>query len=145
MAGTGSARSWDPLQSLRQLLDQGERSLNEILAERSARDRNNAARSLLSRVLLDAQRLNWRVWGSVFETINLPTRTDVIRLGKTLAQLEQRLTQLENGLRASERAASAHEPAAAKRPTLTPPAATDRARPRRTRKPPSARQSEESR
>lgn len=143
MAGTTGARGWDPLQSLRQLLDQGERSLNEILAERSARDRNNAARSLLSRVLLDAQRLNWRVWGSVFETINLPTRTDVIRLGKTLAQLEQRLTQLENGLRASERAASAHE-SAPKRAIPTAPA-TDRARPRRTRKPPSARQGEESR
>lgn len=142
MAGTTSARGWDPLQSLRQLLDQGERSLNEILAERSTRDRNNAARGLVSRLLLDAQRLNWRVWGSVFETINLPTRTDVIRLGKTLTQLEQRLTQLENGLRASERAASAHDPAP-KRASLTPPAA-DRPRPRRTRKPPSARQNGES-
>lgn len=142
MAGTTGARGWDPLQSLRQLLDQGERNLNEILAERSARERSNAVRSLLSRVLLDAQRLNWRVFGSIFETINLPTRTDVIRLGKTLAQLEQRLTQLENGLRAQERAASAHEP---KRASLTPPPATDRPRPRRTRKPPSALPKEESR
>ena len=141
MAGASGARSWDPLQSLRQLLDQGERSLNEILAERSAREGRNELRGTLSRLVLDAQRLNWRVWGRLFETINLPTRTDVIRLGKSLAQLEHRLTQIENALRHVERAAPAAE--AHRAAVGTPPA--DRPRPRRTRRPPSARAGEESR
>jgi hypothetical protein len=141
MAGTSGTRSWDPLQALRQLLDQGERSLNEILAERSAGEGRNELRARLSRLALDAQRLNWRFWGRVFETINLPTRTDVIRLGKTLAQLEQRLTQLENTLRAADRNPSSLEHV---RGSVSAPV-TDRPRPRRTRKPPSARAADESR
>lgn len=141
MAGASGTRSWDPLQSLRQLLDQGERNLNEILAERSAREGRNELRGTLSRLALDAQRLNWRVWGRLFETINLPTRTDVIRLGKSLAQLEHRLTQIENSLRHAEHAAPATEP---RRASVSAPP-SDRPRPRRTRKPPSARAGEEAR
>ena len=133
--------SWDPLQALRQLLDQGERTLNQILAERSTLDRRNELRARLSRAMLDARRTNWRNWGRLFEAINLPTRTDVIRLGKTLGQLEQRLSQLENALRAEGRSPPSREP---KRPGMAP-AATDRPRPRRTRKPPSARADGESR
>jgi hypothetical protein len=148
MAETRSSRGWDPLQSLRELLDRAERSLNEVLAERSGGDRRNELRSLLSRVVLDAQRLHWRIWGRAFETINLPTRTDVIRMGKTLAQIEQRLTQLENALRGAARqpdrpAGRAIEGERERRPTAQ--TATDRPRPSRTRRPPSERAAEEAR
>jgi len=139
MAERTAQRGWDPLQALRELLDRGERSLNEVLAERSAGDRRNELRSLLSRIMLDAQRINWRIWGRVFETVNLPTRTDVIRIGKTLVQIEQRLTQLENAQR--ERASGAER----ERPTTQAQVATDRPRPARTRRPPSARAAEEAR
>jgi len=124
-------RGFDPLQGLRELLDKGERSLNEALAQRSTSDRSQAVRSGLSRILLDAQKANWDLWGRWFRTINVPTRSDVIRLGKTLTQLEQRMAQLETSLRKLER----RNGAADERPA--PRAANDRPRPPRTRLPPS--------
>ena len=124
-------RGFDPLQGLRELLDKGERSLNEALAQRSTSDRSQAVRSGLSRILLDAQKRNWELWGRWFRTINVPTRSDVIRLGKTLAQLEQRMAQLESSLRRLERRNGAAE----ERPA--PRAANERPRPSRTRLPPS--------
>jgi hypothetical protein len=132
MAEQRKSRGFDPLQGLRELLDKGERSLNEALAQRSTSDRTQAVRSGLSRILLDAQRRNWELWGRWFRTINVPTRSDVIRLGKTLTQLEQRMSQIESGLRRLERRNGAEEarPAPAR-------AASDRPRPARTRLPPS--------
>ncbi len=134
------SRGWDPLQGLRELLDQGERALNEVLAERSASERRNALRGRLSNLLLDAQKRNWEMWARWFQTINLPTRTDVIRLGKVLTQLEQRMSQLETGLKAVERRAGVAERAS---PSASAPSrsghapASDRPRPARTRRPPS--------
>jgi hypothetical protein len=117
---------------LRELLDKGERSLNEALAQRSTSDRSNAVRSGLSRIMLDVQKRNWELWGRWFRTINVPTRSDVIRLGKTLTQLEQRMSQLEGALRRLERGHGSEE-------TRPAPAhsASDRPRPARTRLPPS--------
>lgn len=145
MADTRRPRGWDPLQGLRDLLDQGERTLNETLAERSASERRNAVRGWISNLLLDAQRLNWDLWGRWFQTINVPTRTDVIRLGKVLAQLEQRLTQLESGLRNIERKLGADAAPPAAKPAQSAHASADRPRPARTRRPPAARAPEEKR
>jgi hypothetical protein len=91
--------------------------------------------------------VNWRIWGRVFESINLPTRTDVIRMGKMLAQIEQRLTQLENAQRQNApREHAAREVNGVERPRpMQAQAATDRPRPPRTRRPPSARPAEEAR
>ena len=142
MAETRKPRGWDPLQGLRDLLDQGERSLNELLAERSASERRNAIRGRLSNLMLDAQKRNWELWARWFQAINLPTRTDVIRLGKVLAQLEQRMSHLETGLRSVERRLVAEAPRASGNGKAAPPAHTngsggaDRPRPPRTRRPP---------
>ena len=128
-------RGFDPLQGLRELLDKGERSLNEVLSEASASDRSNAVRSGLSRILFDAQKRNWEMWARWFRTINLPSRTDVIRLGKTLTQLEQRMSQLESALhRLERRERQRRRPAPPAAPT---PEASERPRPARTRLPPS--------
>ena len=132
MAEQPKSRGFDPLQGLRELLDKGERSINEALAQRSTSDRSQAVRSGLSRILLDAQKRNWELWGRWFRAINVPTRSDVIRLGKTLTQLEQRMSQLEGTLRRLERRAGADDA----RPVAAP-AASDRPRPARTRLPPS--------
>jgi hypothetical protein len=130
-------RGWDPLQGLRELLDQGERTLNETLAERSASERRNAIRGRISNLLLDAQKRNWELWGRWFQAINVPTRTDVLRMGKVLTQLEQRLTQLETSLKSVERRLGAEGARAAVKPQAPP--ATDRPRPARTRRPPTPR------
>lgn len=132
MAEQRKPRSFDPLQGLRELLDKGERSLNEVLAQGSTSDRSNAVRSGLSRILLDAQKRNWELWGRWFRMINVPTRSDVIRLGKTLGQLEQRMSQLEGALRRLERRAGSDDARPAPER-----AASDRPRPARTRLPPS--------
>jgi hypothetical protein len=134
---TRKSRGWDPLQSLRELLDQGERSLNEVLAERSASERRNALRGRVSNLLLDAQKRNWEMWARWFQTINLPTRTDVIRLGKVLTQLEQRMSQLESGLKAVERRVGVAERASALPRGNGAAPVSDRPRPARTRRPPS--------
>jgi hypothetical protein len=147
MAETRKPGGWDPLKGLRDLLDQGERSLNELLAERSASERQNAIRGRIGNLVLDAQKRNWELWARWFHTINLPTRTDVIRMGKVLAQLEQRLTHLETSLRNVERRLAADAPRANGRPAHPPTVVTasDRPRPARTRRPPSARLPEEKR
>ena len=125
--------AFDPLKALRDLLDRGERRVNEILSEWSARDDVNSLRSRLSEAALDAQKRSWEVWARHFQSINLPTRTDVIQLGKRISELEEGIVRIEAQLqRLNRRLAPSGESLAAGAP------AKPRARgPRRTRRPPS--------
>ena len=123
----------DPLKTLRGLLDRGERRVNEILSEFSARDDVNTLRSRLSEAALDAQKRSWDVWARYFQSINLPTRTDIIQLGKRLSELEEGIVRIESQLqRLNRRVASSGENPAADAPTQARPRG-----PRRTRRPPS--------
>jgi hypothetical protein len=124
-------RSPDPLQALREWLDRSERRLNEILSEQSARDDVNAVRGRLSRLLLDLQKRNWEAWARYFQQINLPTRTDILGIGKRLKEIEEGIARIDRRLRALEQ----REASASPRP---PAAGPGGARPRRTRQPPSA-------
>lgn len=126
-------QQFDPLQAFRDLLDRGERRLNEILSERSAREDAGALRARISEAGLDGQKRVWEMWARYFQAINLPTRTDIIRLGKRLGEVEQSLARIESQLRGLERPRSGPE----QRPSA-PGAGPDR--PRRTRRPPAAAQ-----
>ncbi len=125
--------AYDPLKALRDLLDRGERRVNEILSEFSARDDVNALRSRFSEAALDAQKRSWEVWARHFQSINLPTRTDVIQLGKRISELEEGIVRIEAQLqRLNRRLASSGEG------LLAGPPGQGRPRgPRRTRRPPS--------
>ncbi len=119
----------DPFQTLRDWLDRAERSLNERLADRSAEEDASRTRGRLSQAALDVQRIVWDLWGRYFQSINLPTRTDILRIGKRLAEIEDRLGRLDAQLRAAETASP--------RPAPAEPARSAGAhRPPRTRRPP---------
>ena len=125
--------AFDPLKALRDLLDRGERRVNEILSEFGARDEVNALRARLSEAALDAQKRSWEIWARYFQSINLPTRTDVIRLGKRISELEEGIARIEAQLRRlNRRLASSGEDLAAGAPLQSRPGG-----PRRTRRPPS--------
>lgn len=126
-------QQFDPLQALRDLLDNAERRLNEVLSEWSAREDMSALRARISDATLETQKRAWEMWARYFQAINLPTRTDIIRLGKRLAEIEQSLARIEAQLRGLERAGSSSEG----RP-LSPGVGPER--PRRTRRPPGAAQ-----
>ena len=120
-------RPTDPLQALREMIDSGERLLNELLSERSAEGDVSALRSRLADASMDAQRRFRDGWGRTFQTINLPTRTDVIRLGKRIAEVEDGVARIEAQLRRIERVVA---------PDARPDAsAGGGARPKRTRQP----------
>ncbi len=128
--------AFDPLKALRDLLDRGERRVNEILSEFGARDEVNALRARFSEAALDAQKRSWEVWARYFQSINLPTRTDVIRLGKRISELEEGIARIEALLRRSNRRlTSSGEDLATGAPTRS-----RSGGPRRTRRPPNEAQ-----
>jgi hypothetical protein len=130
--GAGRATQSDPLQALRDWLDRAERRLNERLAERSARDDMSRVRGRLSEIALDVQKVIWGLWGRYFQSINLPTRTDILRLGRRLAELEESIARIDAQLRKLE----TPQPRATDLPSEP-----NRAhRPPRTRRPPAGSQ-----
>ena len=130
-------QAFDPLKALRDLLDRGERRINEILSECSAGEGANALRSRLSELSLDAQKRSWEFWARYFQSINLPTRTDIIELGKRVSEVEDGVARIEAQLRSlSERMPSPGERAA------TAARSKSGTGPRRTRRPPGEAQAE---
>jgi hypothetical protein len=112
------------------MLDNGERLLNELLSNRSAEGDPSALRSRLLDASMDTRRRFRDAWGRTFQTINLPTRSDVIRLGKRIAEVEDGVARIEAQLRRIERAVA---------PEARPAAPSGGAHPKRTRRPPSQR------
>jgi len=130
-------RPRDPFQRFREIVDSAERELNELFAERSARDDANKRRARFSDFSLDAQKRISELWGRTFHGMNLPTREDVVGLGKRIAEVESALARIETALRdlaRSREPASRSEPPVARVPrTRVPPAGA---------KPPSGRAAE---
>ncbi len=133
--------AFDPLKALRDLLDRGERRVNDILSEFSARDDMNALRARFSEATLDAQKRSWEIWARYFRSINLPTRTDIIQLGKRASEMEEGIARIEAQLRRLNRRLASSGEDIAGAPTQGRPRG-----PRRTRRPPSeAREATEER
>ncbi len=136
------AESWDPFQAMRDLLESGERRLNELLSERRSQADAGAIRARLSAASLGTQKRVWELWARYFEGINLPTRTDILRLGKRIAEVEEGVARIETRLRSMDRHLEAlAQPESPPRAAPIPrkPAAPGGAqRPRRTRRPPGA-------
>jgi len=124
-------RPSDPLQALREMLDNGERLLNELLSNRSAEGSSSELRARLLDASMDTRRRFRDGWGRTFQTINLPTRTDILRLGKRIAEVEDGIARIEAQLRRIEHVIA---------PDARPAAPTGGgAGPKRTRRPPSQR------
>lgn len=125
-----AAPAADPFQMWRDWLNQSERQWNSFFNEMMATDQYSQAMGRFMDVYLNMQKSMNDVMGRFFQTVNVPTRTDVLTLGNRLGEIEDRLIRMEQLLRDANRAAPAEAPALS--------AATSApARPRRTRKPPS--------
>jgi hypothetical protein len=75
---------------------------------------------------LNVQKNMNEVMGRYLQTINVPTRNDILALGERLSQIEDRLSSIENGLRAAAVATAKSAPASA---------APEVKKPARTKKP----------
>ena len=118
----------DPFAAFRQFLDEGEREMNRVLADRSTSDESKASRAQSANTALDLQNEVLNMWGRYFESINLPSRSDVLGLGDRLSRVEEGIARIEDrirGLEASGGAARTHAAASA-----------EEKRPKRTRRPP---------
>lgn len=92
-------RDKDPFQRFREFLDRAERELNDFFAERSTREDANRRRARFADVSLDAQKRIAELWARTFHGMNLPTRDDVISLGKRIAEVENALVRIEAAVR----------------------------------------------
>lgn len=119
----------DPFAAFRQLLDSGERILNQALADQSASEQAKASRARSANAALDMQNVVQNLRERYYEGIDVASRTEMRRLGERITNLEDGITRIEKRLDALERKgtdANADESA----PRRT------KARPKRTRKPP---------
>lgn len=118
----------DPFAAFRQFLDEGEREMNRVLADQSTSDDSKASRARSANANLDMQNVFLNMWGRYFESINLPSRSDVLRLGDRLSRVEEGIARIEDRIRMLEASGGAA--------TKVGEESAGERRPKRTRRPP---------
>ena len=78
-----------------------ERQWNGFLNDAMATDEFSQSMARMMDVYLNIQKNMNEVMGRYLQTINVPTRNDILALGERLSQIEDRLSSIENGLRAA--------------------------------------------
>jgi polyhydroxyalkanoic acid synthase PhaR subunit len=113
----------DPFAMWRDWVANSERQWNGFLNDAMATDEFSQSMAKMMDVYLNMQKNMNEMMGKYLQTMNVPTRNDILALGERLSQIEDRLSSIENGLRAaSAAAASSGGPKAApavKRPART--------------------------
>ncbi len=115
----------DPFEMWRDWLNRTEAQVNAALNQVTTSPQYSKVQGKLTDALLDFQRSMNETTQRYFQTLNVPTRADVLDLAERLSGIDQRLQQIEGSL--------AHLGAGTK-----PAAPAARARPRRTKKAPAA-------
>lgn len=125
MAEQASGQSTDIMEIWREWLTQSERQFNSFFNE--AMGTESFSRSAGNYVEMTAafQRMVTEGMQRYLEFVNMPSRTDVVGLGATLRNIEERLAKIEELLQIAADAVTEEE-----RP------ATPRSEPLRTRRPP---------
>lgn len=129
MADQASA---DPFAMWRDWVANSERQWNGFLNNAMATDEFSQTMGRMMDVYLNMQKNMNEVMGRYLQTINVPTRNDILALGERLSQIEDRLGRIENQMMAASRAAAN---AAAPAPAGSAPAVK---KPARTKKPATA-------
>ena len=111
----------DPFDQWRSWLDRTERQVNKALNEAMASEQFGKVQGKFMEAMLGIQKSTNEATRRYFETLNMPTRADVLHLGEKLDLIEQKLAGVERAVAKL----SGEAPAAAKR-----------AKPKRTKKPP---------
>ena len=117
------ASTADPFALWRDWVANSERQWNGFLNNAMATDEFSQTMGRFMDVYLNLQKNMNEVMGRYLQTINVPTRNDILAIGERLSQIEDRLSSIENGLRANVA------------PLPAPAAAATVARPPRTKKP----------
>jgi len=112
----------DPFAMWRDWVANSERQWNGFLNNAMATDEFSQTMGRMMDVYLNVQKNMNEVMGRYLQTINVPTRNDILALGERLSQIEDRLSNIENGLRAASVVANRQAPpaaAAVKKPART--------------------------
>ncbi len=88
----------NPLSSWREFMNQSETKLNTLFNELMATDGYSSLMGSLTKVIVSMQKSTTERMERYFTTLSLPTRTDVIDLGKRLSAIERRLIAIEENL-----------------------------------------------
>lgn len=114
------ASTVDPFAMWRDWVANSERQWNSFLNNAMATDEFSQTMGRMMDVYLNVQKNMNEVMGRYLQTINVPTRNDILALGERLSQIEDRLSNIESGLRANAAPANAGgATAAAKKPART--------------------------
>jgi len=79
-------------------MNQSETKLNTLFNELMATDGYSSLMGSLTKVIVSMQKSTTERMERYFTTLSLPTRTDVIDLGKRLSAIERRLIAIEENL-----------------------------------------------
>lgn len=105
----------DPFSLWRDMLGQWERGVNSIANEAMRSDEFSRAVHQITAVTLRMQQGVAEVLGKSLQTLNLPTRTDILALNERVGRIEESLSRLE----AHAAAAQQHETAPVAKPART--------------------------
>ncbi len=101
----------DPFEMWRQLYDMNERAWQKAMEQTVTRPEFADASSKMLETILSAQRMVRDSMRTYLETVNVPTREDIARLGELVVNLEEKVDQILDRLDAMEAA----KPAAAQK------------------------------
>ena len=118
----------DPFALWREWVSNSERQWNGFLNNAMATDEFSQTMGRFMDVYLNMQKNMNEVMGRYLQTLNVPTRNDIMALGERLSQIEERLGAIESLVAAGPNASANTGPRGG--------AATSVARPPRTKKPP---------
>ena len=118
----------DPFAMWRDWVANSERQWNGFLNNAMATDEFGQAMGRFMDVYLNMQKNMNEVMGRYLQTMNVPTRNDILALGERLSQIEDRLGRIEGALASAARSSNGGSESG-------PAAAARAARPPRTKKP----------
>jgi polyhydroxyalkanoic acid synthase PhaR subunit len=99
-----TARGTDPFETWRQLYDANERAWSSALEQAMGSDEFGEASGKMLETMLAAQKSVRDNMRTYLETMNVPTREDIARLGELVVGLEEKIDQLGDRLDAIEEA-----------------------------------------
>ncbi len=120
-------RTPDPFAMFQEWVANSERQWNGFLNNAMATDEFSQTMGRMMDVYLNMQKNLNEVMGRYLQTINVPTRNDILAIGERLSQIEDRLDRIESSVAMAARVQASSNGAAA--------ASATPARPPRTKKP----------
>lgn len=115
----------DPFAAWREWLSTSERQWNTFLNQAMSTEEFSQSMGRMMDVYLNMQKSMGDAMGKYFQSLNLPTRSDILALAQRLSAIEERLGGIEQAVAALAPPASAGAPESAEPPR----------RPPRTKKP----------